>query len=205
MSGIAKRNCPYCKTQSVAFTAKTEWVQNDNEKRALFICGACKEGVIWSWLGNTSLLSIAGNIEQFNIMLFKQWPEPSSGSAPADTPEVPANYFQQGTTAFECGSFDAAGMMFRKTLESATKILDPDLGKKPLIARIDKLVEQGSLTKDMGSWAHEVRLGGNDAAHEEEPFTAGEAQDLRNFIENFLRYAFTLPAAVQRRLPSNSE
>lgn len=53
----------------------------------------------------------------------------------------------------------------------------------------------------MGLWAHEVRLGGNEAAHEDEPFSKEDAESLRNFIENFLTYAFTLPSAVKRRAP----
>lgn len=90
-------------------------------------------------------------------------------------------------------------MMFRKCLESATKILDSTLASKALVKRIDALAEAGRLTTELASWAHEIRLGGNEAAHEDEPFTVEEAQDLRNFIENFLRYAFTLPSAVKRR------
>lgn len=99
----------------------------------------------------------------------------------------------------ESSNFDAAGMMFRKTLEAATKILDADLAGKTLVKRVDALTSSGKLTEDMAKWAHEVRLGGNDAAHEEEPFSMEEALALKNFIENFLRYVFTLPAAVERR------
>jgi hypothetical protein len=102
-------------------------------------------------------------------------------------------------SSLDTGSFDAAGMMFRKALESATKILDPDSANARLVRRIDLLAEAQKITPDLAQWAHEIRLGGNDAAHEEEPFTQEEAEELRNFIENFLRYAFTLPSAVRRR------
>ena len=37
------------------------------------------------------------------------------------------------------------------------------------------------LTPELAKWAHEIRLGGNDAAHEEELFSEKEAKDLAIF------------------------
>ncbi len=200
MAGVAKRDCPYCHTKDVAFTAVIEWVTKSKSRRALFTCGSCEEGVIWEFSGpNNSVMQLGGNIEFFKMILGEQWPVEESGEAPEDTPASVARYFEQGTSSLRSGNFDAAGMMFRKTLETATKILDEALAKKPLVARIDDLAKKGKLTPDLAQWAHEVRLGGNDAAHEEEPFSSEDAESLRNFIENFLRYAFTLPSAVRRR------
>ena len=202
MAAVSRRNCPYCYTQSVAFTAKVEWQAIGGQKRALFICGSCAEGIILEYMGN-SPIQVNGDTSKTGIDLLRQWPEQPSGSAPNDTPSTVASYFEQGTSALSAGSYDAAGMMFRKTLESATKIIDSSLAQKPLVSRIDNLVLAGQLTSDMGVWAHDVRLGGNEAAHEDEPFTSSDAEDLRNFIENFLRYAFTLPSAVKRRALSD--
>lgn len=199
MGGIAKKDCPYCKTKDVAFTAVEEWKNRKAEARGLFICGACHEGVIWEWWGGSQPTQVSGFVNSWGISLGRQWPEADLGDAPEDTPLTVANFFRQGTSSLDGGNFDAAGMMFRKCLESATKILDENLASKKLVKRIDELAEAGKLTTDLACWAHEVRLGGNDAAHDDEPFTLEEAQDLRNFIESFLRYAFTLPTAVKRR------
>lgn len=144
-------------------------------------------------------MQVAGELYKFGIGLGDQWPMAESGQAPEDTPLTVARFFEQGTSSIELGNFDAAGMMFRKALETSTKLLDGDLAGKRLVNRIDELAEQHKLTPDLAEWAHEVRLGGNEAAHEDEPFTLEEAVDLRNFIENFLRYSFTLPSAVKRR------
>lgn len=205
MSAIAILDCPHCHTQKVSFACIGEWLTTDRSQRALFRCGACGEGLIAEYWGTNSLRDLAGDISLWGINLGQRWPEPASGDAPEDTPATIANFFQQGTSSLASGNFDAAGMMFRKTLESTTKHLDPASANLTLLKRIDKLVEKGALTQEMGSWAHEVRLGGNEAAHEDEPFTKEEAQDLRNFIENFLRYAFTLPSAVRRRSNPQSE
>jgi hypothetical protein len=51
----------------------------------------------------------------------------------------------------------------------------------------------------MKEWAHEIRLLGNDAAHEEDPFTPPEAESLQAFTQLFLTYAFTLPGMLAAR------
>ncbi|TPG09644.1 DUF4145 domain-containing protein [Sphingomonas oligophenolica] len=90
-------------------------------------------------------------------------------------------------------------MMYRKSLESATKVLDPGSDKKNLATRIKSLVSVHAITPALGSWANEVRLGGNEAAHEDDPFSKEDAEALHSFCENFLTYAFTMPSAVARR------
>ena len=49
----------------------------------------------------------------------------------------------------------------------------------------------------MKKWAHEIRLGGNEALHEPEDFTREEAERLQTFTELFLTYAFSLPAMLR--------
>lgn len=161
----------------------------------------CQEGIIWEVVAGTtsSFVQYQGDLEESHALFYRQWPEAPSGLAPNDTPENTARFFEQGTSSLESGNFDAAGVMFRKTLESATKILDVRLSSQALVKRIDSLATDGRITSDLAQWAHEVRLGGNEAAHDDELFSESDAQDLRNFVENFLRYAFTLPSAVRRR------
>lgn len=87
--------------------------------------------------------------------------------------------------------------MFRKTLDVATRALDPDLKKFSLFHRIEKLAEDGMLTPAMRAWSHEIRLDGNDAVHDEKPETEDDATISQRFAEAFLTYAFTLPAMVK--------
>ncbi|MEO8722463.1 MAG: DUF4145 domain-containing protein [Sphingobium sp.] len=138
-------------------------------------------------------------MDKVNFLFYQQWPKIDKALCPPDTPENVVNYFDQATDSLNSGNFDAAGIMFRKALESATKGLDSELSRINLVKRIEKLVENNLITPALGEWATEIRLGGNDAAHEDEPFSKEEAQALHDFCENFLRYAFTLPAAVTRR------
>ena len=65
--------------------------------------------------------------------------------------------------------------------------------------RIAKLVQQNLLTPALGEWAEQIRLLGNEAAHEIDQPTREEVEALRNFSDLVLRYLFTLPAMVAAR------
>lgn len=51
----------------------------------------------------------------------------------------------------------------------------------------------------MKDWAHQIRIDGNDAAHDEKPFAQEEAAQLLEFVRLLLTYVFTLPAQVAAR------
>lgn len=74
-------------------------------------------------------------------------------------------------------NFDAAGMMFRKALETALREKFPEQSDN-LYAKIEALAKNNELTKDLAAWAHQIRLAGNEAAHEEE-FTEEQAKNKR--------------------------
>lgn len=56
----------------------------------------------------------------------------------------------------------------------------------------------------MQEWAHAIRLDGNEAAHEEEPFDKETCEALKSFTELFLMYAFTLPGMLAERSAKKS-
>jgi Domain of unknown function (DUF4145) len=68
--------------------------------------------------------------------------------------------------------------------------------------RIDALAKAGRLTNDLQKWAHHVRLEGNDAAHDEDPFTGPEAEELLDFTELFLTYVYSLPGRLKDKMKS---
>lgn len=88
--------------------------------------------------------------------------------------------------------------MFRKTLEVATKMLDPEL-KLPLQRRIEALADAKKIPKEVGEWAHEVRIVGNDAAHTSDEPNAGDVDAIAEFTEAFLEYVFTMPEKFRLR------
>lgn len=47
-------------------------------------------------------------------------------------------------------------------------------------------------------WANQIRFWGNNAAHEDEPFTEEDARQMGEFTELFLTYLFTLPEKLAK-------
>jgi len=86
---------------------------------------------------------------------------PSAKSAHEDIPEPARAFLQQ---AFETlHAPDAAAVMAGSAVDGMLKALGYTDGS--LYSRIDKAVEGHQLTKSMGEWAHEVRLGSNRPRH----------------------------------------
>ncbi len=85
--------------------------------------------------------------------------------------------------------------MFRKALDTGLKAKFPDI-KGTLFERIDEAARQNKLTPSLAEWAHQIRLDGNDAAHDEEPFSKEDAERLQTFTELVLLYLFTLPGKL---------
>lgn len=57
---------------------------------------------------------------------------------------------------------------------------------------------QGRLTKELKDLGHFIRDEGNDAAHDETPYTEPEAKQLYKYTEVFLTYVFTIPDMLSR-------
>jgi len=138
--------------------------------------------------------------------IVQTWPR-FTGQCPADVPANVQSFYNQGLENLANGHWDAAGAMFRKSLDVATKILAPEKRAKTLYNRITELVAEVRLTTPMGEWAHEIRLDGNDSVHDDEPETEQDAKVMQRFTEALLTYSFTLPAMVEanraKRQPAN--
>ena len=86
--------------------------------------------------------------------------------------------------------------MFRKTLDTGLKKIVPD-AKGNLLGRIKSAAETGKITQDMADWADRIRLDGNDAAHEDDPFTPQQAEELHLFTRLVMMYLFSLPGMLE--------
>jgi len=95
-------------------------------------------------------------------------------------------------------NFDAAGTMFRKALDIGLKQLHPS-GKGNIQNSINGLPSETGITPSMKEWGHQIRHLGNDAAHDEEPFSEADARALQSFTQLFLTYSFSLPGMLAEK------
>ena len=93
-------------------------------------------------------------------------------------------------------------MMLRRVLQLATSKLGGNSKRfraKNSKERIDSLAGRQLITHPMQEWSHQIRLDGNEAAHEEdEDFTKEQATQMKEFAELLLIYAFTLPERMRQ-------
>ena len=71
--------------------------------------------------------------------------------------------------------------------------------KGDLFTRIDALAKNHDITPAMQDWAHQVRLIGNDAAHDQDEPSDQDIEAVASFTETLLKYLFTLPHEVAAR------
>lgn len=202
------RDCPHCGAGDIAMRAIDVVSTMDIKSTAMFSCNRCREILCISYLhpvrkGDWVLGSIAGDFDTVahdtNSTLIRQYPASDKLEAPKSVSQVVERAFIQGLDNARRGYADAAASMFRKALDAATRELDQSSAGKPLARRIDLLAESGRLTPDLKEWAHLIRLDGNQGVHDDEELSAEEIEQLKDFTELFLIYAFTLPAQVSAR------
>lgn len=196
-------NCPHCRTRSAGFYIAHQWpsLRGTDYANILAVCGVCNLGILIvssrkygssheDFIRLTQVYSY-GQYEIVNI-----WPR-GSPEIPSGVPENISSFYMQGLDSLSTRHWDAAGAMFRKTLDTATKALKPELKSLNLYTRINRLVDEGVLTSAMGDWSHEIRIDGNEAVHDEEPETEEDARSAQKFTEAFLTYVFSLPRMVE--------
>ena len=193
---VLAHTCPHCGTVKSGFSLRGHYASFEGYVLTLS-CGNCS-------------LSIGALCSQQDYFPWSQgaaqspkatrfWPKEEVISAPEGVPANVKSYFLQGIDSFKRRNSDAAGTMFRKALEAGVKALHP-AGSGSLYERITKLPLELGVTPAMKQWAHSVRHLGADAAHEEDPFTQTEAEDIKLFAEVFLTQAFTLPARIPEKI-----
>lgn len=211
---LFKHQCPHCNTNDVLFQSVADVVVRERLYTLFMVCNHCSYGI--TVLVKVELMSVSRlNIEPASPHKYEQsiggntlykvlkiFPEGLKLSAPAFVPTNIASYYIQALDNLHRGHYDASGMMFRKVLDVSTKELGST--KDKLWKRIDELAEKHDITPAMREWAHAIRLDGNDAAHEDEPFDKETCEDLKSFTELFLMYAFTLTAMLKERRAKKS-
>jgi hypothetical protein len=209
-------DCPHCGTAKAGFTGlHARQRQQPDEMRfwdVFAYCRICEAGVV-AVVDSSGYnpMSNYWNTHRTDFSIERVHPAPPVDAAPEHTPDPIAKDFKEGLRCLRRGDFNAAGMMFRKTLQRATTALaqtadmTPFKAKTPVQHRIDVLAKGGHLTDSMRDLTVAIKLDGNEAAHEEDQeFDKDAVTQTREFTELFLIYAFTLPERVKRASQSKA-
>jgi len=127
------------------------------------------------------------------------YPAPIALQCPADVPGPVQNAFLSGLDNLgRKGGTNAAAIMFRRSIEMATKVVNPNAAKGDDLKKRIADLPADVATPAMKEWAQHIRLDANEATHELGDYSEDDAKQLHIFAEMFLTYAFTLPAMLKR-------
>jgi hypothetical protein len=207
--------CPHCGAEKVGINLLSPMpstILTVHRRRILMMCPLCEEGVIgifeYSGASNQQVIEpMQCNVDPTKMgwRIINLYPKPQPSKCPNYTPDDLKRIFLQAANALKRGDPDASGAMSRKVVDVSLQqrsiaTFGEDAKKyKNIFDRIEALAVRSVLTPDLKDWAHQVRLGGADAAHDADLSTPAEAEELLDFAELYLTYVYTLPGRLNER------
>ena len=199
-------NCPHCNSEKVGFDFVGESLQSPVGERpklwtTCFVCRKCGEGVVVKLIDGKNTGYSPGQLgmelHNYGFEILGTHPKPNRPEVPEHLPTEIEEDFREAQDNLKRGNYRSAGMMFRRTLESATTRMMSNAQGKKLFERIQILAKERVITEAMGDWANVIRDSGNAATHDQERYDKNSATQIGNFTRMFLIYSFTLPKQVK--------
>lgn len=114
-----------------------------------------------------------------------------SKSTPPGLPDPIRRAFESASACFETAQYEPSVIMCRKCLEGVCAAFEITNGN--LKKRLAALRDSGIIDERLFSWSDQLRLVGNDAAHDLNlRVSKDDAQDSLDFVEAIVVYVFTL-------------
>ncbi|MDF0490682.1 DUF4145 domain-containing protein [Sphingomonas sp. H39-1-10] len=217
---VLTADCPHCRAHNMTFEV-IGWKVGASDPVAqpfAAIAATCRQcgmpialqyetalGDSWQTLHQrvVNIMQRSGSLNSTELVPVQVWPAPEAARIPDDLPpEVERALGQAEHNFSSLGCEEAAAMMYRRALEIGLKKAYPEM-KGMLAARIKQLVAEHHLPAPLGEWLDQVKLIGNEGAHEVDGVSRDDLEAQRGFVDMALRYIFTMPAqiAARRGLP----
>jgi hypothetical protein len=118
------------------------------------------------------------------------YPTPDRRGIPG-LPEPARRAYESAQSCFNTGNFEPCVIMCRKCLEAICVFFGAQKGS--LAERLRQLRDSGRIEARLYEWADQLRLVGNDAAHDLDiRILKQDAVDSLDFVEAILQYVFVL-------------
>lgn len=186
---MAGLTCPYCHTFSHFSTQHTWTAPIPNVGDVAFgvwRCDSCQGPIVGT-------LDTAGDPSGYHP---KDIPDPSI----PDTPNGIAGDAREAFRCFAIEAWRASAAMARRAIQATAYEKKAPEGR--LIDQIDWLAENDHITDQMKKVAHKIRLGGNLGAHPDadglKDVGKNEAAAVLEFLSDFLKYIYEIPARLDR-------
>lgn len=183
------RDCVWCGTKSLQMLILAATTKVRNSK------GFERE---WTWVvcprcaGVVSLETQPGR-----SLLLAEVPKHTTDVDVEYLPENVEEYYRNAIIVLNTGVSSAAAVELRRTLEAAVK--HKGINVKPLAKAIEKLVNDGWVTKDFKDVLTHVKKIGNVGAHAgEDSISESEVRLAMKFTTQILRNLFEIPAELEK-------
>lgn len=226
---IITADCPRCGVQKMTFDAKSisrlpdvnyGWQQHaelfcvcrDCGKSTIFVTQQTETDFKAIFAAEDVFHNMRGSLNAgMKVLGHISAKDRASTQPPDHLPADVAKAFREGAVCMTVQCWNAAGAMFRKALDGATRPLLPteetaglnSKTRRDLGLRIPWLIAKGLLPAGLAELAQCVREDGNDGVHAHE-LTEEDALDLQDFTAALLERLFTEPEklklAEQRRV-----
>lgn len=190
-STISLERCPHCSTAKPNLTQISCFDTNNSggKFRRLWACYACRT------CGGVVLTTAMINEKNQPQNIHDIWP--ATASVDASIPRRAKQYLEQAIASIHAPS--GAVMLAASAVDAMLK--EKGLKEGNLYGRINTAATQHLITKEMASWAHEVRLDANDERHADEESELPNMDDATRTTEFALalaQFLFVLPSRVAR-------
>lgn len=220
---ILVKNCPRCGAQEMTFTVMGQTCTNYQKDPTAFssplvtvelfcICRGCEKSVVFvatfyedtdrKYSQNKNLVHYDGKINDvIGSCRYIYLRDFKNHTLPDDLPNNIKKILEEALICLDLKCWNASGAMFRLCLDLATKKTLSDANEsaiKDLSPRINKTIELKNLSADYHDLLHNIRLDGNDAAHD--GTLTQEVYDLKDLTFQYLEDFYTRPAQLAKRL-----
>lgn len=183
------------------------------EKNNSIYCCSCKKATSLTprsrysksgseyWIGECNSCNffflIKSKLINGNWCILKIYPNTLPESIDSNLPDFLKNDLSEANICFASKCYKAAALMSRRVLQMCCLNQNAPLEKK-LIEQIDWLLEQQIITAKLQKWAHQVRIVGNEAAHEQEKnlkeaVSKEDAEDIMKLLKAIVGILYITP------------
>lgn len=146
--------------------------------------------------GPKPLDNVVGNPLEHDWAVVKMWPAPAEPDIPEHIPASVKDILIEAEEARSRRSRHAAGSLYGKALDVATKLFDPST-RGSLHQRIERLGKKGKIAPDLANWAMQLKGVRNYTTHEVDALQLDEIEALAETTQLLLRYMFTMPERLK--------
>lgn len=193
-----------------------EWQNARPQSKIRYQCGYCGTDTTPSWGWNTQeivgnkgsvLICTYCNKPSFVITYYgcivQLTPSPKFGNAVEGLPSDVHSLFEEARLCTSCNAFTSAVLTCRKILMHVAVEKGAEKGKS-FKNYVDFLVDNQLVSSDMSAWVDNIRIKSNEANHEIDVMSFGDAENLIIFTEMLLKIVYEFPHRLKESNKSDN-